>query len=180
MNTIAQPRSKALQTLLSVLQILGGSLLLGLFAQIKIPLGFTPVPLTGQTFGVMFVTLLLGCRKGPLAVLAYLAEGSLGLPVFAGGAAGIAHLIGPTGGYFIGFLVQSILIGQLLERTRLHLFWVLLATSFVQMGLGAFWLGLFTGLEKALVMGFYPFILGDLLKVSAVSAYFSYAKRKAS
>lgn len=91
--------------------ILGASLLIALISQIMVRLPFSPVPITGQTFAVLLVGATLGSRRGALAVLAYLVEGLIGLPVFAGGGAGLAYLRGPTGGFFwvllswLGFLV---------------------------------------------------------------------------
>ena len=82
--------------ILSFLQVLGASLFIGLCAQIKIPLYFTPVPLTGQTFAVILIASTLSRRKALLATVLYLMEGSLGLPVWAGGAFGVHRLFGPT------------------------------------------------------------------------------------
>lgn len=178
MNTLAHSDSKLSKSLISALQVIGASLLLALFAQVKIPLGFTPVPLSGQTFGVMFLSVLLGPRKGPLAVLLYLIEGALGLPVFAGGASGLMTLFGPTGGYLVGFLAQSFLIGRLIRYSRINLFLLLLATSFVQLGMGVLWLGQFVGFNQALSLGVYPFLAGDLLKILAVSSYFRFHEKK--
>ncbi len=81
-----------------------------------IQLPFSPVPITGQTMAVLLVGALLGSRRGALAVLAYIAEGLAGLPVFAGGAAGLARLFGPTGGYLVGFVAAAFLVGWLAER----------------------------------------------------------------
>ena len=96
--------------------IVGFSLLTGLLAQIKIPLPFNPVPLTGQTLAVFLSGALLGCRRGFLSQAVYLAEGAAGLPVFAGGAASVAHLLGPTGGYLWSFPLAAALLGWLVER----------------------------------------------------------------
>ena len=96
--------------------ILAGSALIALSAQVAFPLPFSPVPVTGQTFGVLLVASLLGRARGTAAVLAYLAEGAAGLPVFAGAAAGPAKLIGPTGGYLTGFVLGAYVCGWLAER----------------------------------------------------------------
>lgn len=145
---IARPVPLLSKNILAAIQVVAASLVLGLLAQIKIPLGVTPVPLSFQTFAVMLVSLLLGPRKGPLSVLLYLFEGA---------AVGSVHLMGPTGGYLLGFFVQSVLIGKFLASGRTFL--VLLLSSLVQMGLGVLWLGQFVGLDKALFLGFFPFIL---------------------
>ena len=102
----------------SALQILGASLLIAFFAQIRIPLPFTPIPFTGQTLGILFVAAVLGSRKGTLSVLLYLAEAAMGLPVLTGGNCGWLYMLGPTGGYMVGFVAQSALIGWFFETER--------------------------------------------------------------
>src|SRR5690242_2913818 len=87
------------------LLILLGSLFIAMLAQIEIRLPFTPVPITGQTFGVLLVGAALGSKRGATALLLYLIEGALGLPFFAGGASGLRILTGATAGYLIGFIV---------------------------------------------------------------------------
>jgi len=96
--------------------VLGGSLLVAALAQVRIPLPFTPVPLTGQTFGVMLVGAGFGSRLGFLALLLYLLEGLLGLPFFNGGGSGLSHLTGPTGGYLLAFPLAAGLMGWFVER----------------------------------------------------------------
>src|SRR4030067_464514 len=91
--------------------MLGGSLLIGLAAQIQVVLPFSPVPVTGQTFAVLLLGALYGSRMGPATVATYLAMGGLGLPVFAGGAAGMARLLGPTAGYLVGFILAAWVVG---------------------------------------------------------------------
>jgi biotin transport system substrate-specific component len=150
-----------------VLQVLAASLFIGLCAQIKIPLFFTPVPLTGQTFAVLLVGSLLGSRKGALAALCYLAEGSMGMPVWAGGAAGIAHLLGPTGGYRFAYPLQALLAGYFfkkLDGTFLKLFTALFMTCCMQLAVGSLWLGLFVGFTHCFALGFLPFITIELFK----------------
>lgn len=93
---------------------LAGSWLVALLSQLLIPI--QPVPITGQTFGVLLVGAALGWRKGALALLLYVLQGVAGLPFFAGGASGIARLLGPTGGYLIGFVFAAALTGWLSER----------------------------------------------------------------
>jgi len=104
MNTTFAPTlaSRALPRLHSrtrnLLLIFGGSLFVAAMAQVRIPLPFTPVPLTGQTFAVLLVGAALGSRRGAASLLLYLVQGLAGLPVFAGGASGLAYLAGPTAG----------------------------------------------------------------------------------
>ena len=84
-----------------------GSMLVALTAQISIPLPFSPVPVTGQTLAVLLIGALLGSRRGALSLVAYLLAGLIGLPVFASGAAGPAYIMGPTGGYLVGFIAAA-------------------------------------------------------------------------
>lgn len=160
---------------LSILQILGASLFIGLLAQIRIPLFFTPVPITGQTLAVMLIGAMLGSRKGALAVMCYLVQGSLGMPVLAGGNFGLIHFAGPTGGYLIGFAIQAYLTGLLFEQknlfSRLPAFSKIFLPAVFQLTLGTLWLANFTGWHSAWIMGFYPFIVGELIKVSIVAFY---------
>ncbi|MCC5832814.1 MAG: biotin transporter BioY [Chlamydiales bacterium] len=156
---------------LNIVSLLAGSLFLALMAQISIPLWFSPVPLSMQTLAVLLLGALLGAKRGALAVAAYLAEGALGLPFFAGGAAGMAALAGPTGGYFLGFILSTFLVGYLLEREGWRSYPMTIAAlalgSLVILASGILWLSLFVGSGSALVMGFYPFLIGDLLKIGA-------------
>jgi len=148
--------------------IVGGSLLIGLCAQIKIQ-PFGPVPITGQTFAVLMIGALLGARRGALAVLAYLAQGLAGLPVFAM-ASGPAALLGPTGGYLAGFVPAAYVTGLLAEKGWDRRF----GTTVLAMVLGniaiyasgLFWLCCLTGISKTIVTaGLLPFIPGDILKI---------------
>jgi biotin transport system substrate-specific component len=159
----------------TVLQIIGASLFIALCAQIRIPLPFTPVPITCQTVAVMLIGALLGSKKGALAVLLYLAEAAVGLPVLAEGNFGIANLIGVRGGYLAGFVAQSYLIGKFFESQKREnsakTLFVLLLSSCIDMGLGVLWLAHFVGLKNVMLMGFYPFIPGEVVKAFAVTLY---------
>lgn len=163
------------EILLSIMQVIGASLFLALCSQISIPLYFSPVPLSGQTFAVMMIGATLGSRKGFLSVLAYLAEGGLGLPFFAQGAAGLIWFFGPTGGYFLGFLFQAYLVGWFMERLNTFqsnkVLPVLLLSCAINLGLGVLWLSTFVGFGSALVMGLYPFLPGELIKSISITAY---------
>ncbi len=156
-----------------ILLILGGSLLVALMAQVKIPLPFTPVPLTGQTFAVLLVGAALGSRRGAASLLFYLVQGMIGLPVFAGGASGLAYLAGPTSGYLVGFVCAAFVVGRLAEigkdrrfRTALLMF---LAGEAIIYLCGLPWLGLAIGFQKALVAGLFPFLIGDAIKLIAAA-----------
>lgn len=151
--------------------VLAGSLLIALAAQVAIKLPFSPVPITGQTLAVLLVAALLGSRRGAAAVLTYIAQGALGLPVFAGGAAGLARLAGPTGGYLAGFVVAAFLVGLLAERgwdRRPATTVAAMALGNVAIyALGVLWLARFVGgLDQAVQLGVLPFIPGDVLKIA--------------
>jgi len=147
-----------------------GSAFIALLAQVAIPLPFSPVPITGQTFAVLLVGALLGRARGGLSVLLYLLEGAAGLPVFAGGTAGLARLLGPTGGYLVGFVVAAAVVGFLAQRgwdrkvgsTALAM---LVGNAFIYL-FGLPWLAHFVGAEKAVSLGLLPFIPGDLVKLA--------------
>jgi biotin transport system substrate-specific component len=155
-----------------------GSLFLALCSQVAVYLPFSPVPVTGQTFGVLVLGALLGSRLGPAAVTLYLAEGALGLPVFSPGPTwGLARLISPTGGYLLGFVAAAWVVGRLGEagwRRQLGptVASLLLGTAAIYVG-GLVGLTLYLPLDRALALGVLPFVLGDALKIglAAVVAY---------
>ncbi|MGQ9693084.1 MAG: biotin transporter BioY [Thermaceae bacterium] len=156
--------------------VLAGSLFVALMAQISIPLPFTPVPITGQTLGVLLVGAALGSRLGFLALLAYLVEGGLGLPFFAGGASGVTRFFGPTGGYLLAFPLAAGLVGLLVERfgadrSFLLTLVAMLLGNLLIYALGVPWLGAwlagagkYAGVGDVLAKGMIPFIPGDLTK----------------
>ena len=155
--------------LTDVALILVGSLLVAALAQVSIPLPFTPVPITGQTFAVLIVGAALGSKRGAASLVAYVAEGLAGLPVFALGKSGLAVLLGPTGGYLVGFVVAAFVVGLLAEhgldrnwKTAIVPF--LVGTVAIYL-FGASWLAVFVGLDKALASGLYPFLIGDAIKL---------------
>ncbi|TRD22354.1 biotin transporter BioY [Palleronia caenipelagi] len=94
--------------------VLGGSALIAVAAQVAVPLW--PVPVTLQTLAILMVGLTLGSRLGAMTVLAYLAEGAMGLPVFANGGAGLAYMAGPTGGFLLGYVAMAWFAGFAIER----------------------------------------------------------------
>ncbi len=149
-----------------VILILAGSLLIALTAQISLPMW--PVPVTGQTFGVLLVAALLG-RRGALSVVLYLFEGAMGLPFFAGGLAGPAVLVGPTAGYLAGFVVAAYVVGALCERGWDRNVGSAVVAMLIGTGLiyacGLPWLAQFTGWDQVLQLGMLPFLPGDILKV---------------
>ncbi len=170
---IVRPSSKSFAYSYYFLCVLAGSLFLGVMAQFSIPLWFTPVPITLQTFGVLMVGGILGSKRGALAVMAYLAEGAFGLPVFAGGVAGPAALMGPTGGYLLAFVGAAFLVGWLIERgwKQSYLLTVVALTlgTLTILIVGAAWLGFYVGAGNALTLGVYPFLIGGACKIAAAA-----------
>lgn len=139
---------------------------------ISIPLPFSPVPITGQTLGVMLAGALLGAKLGALSQIIYILLGAVGVPVFSGGQAGLSALVGPTGGYLFGFILGAYMIGKLLERRPRPSLPYLVATIAAGGMLGIYlvgvpWLAFVTGMtpSRALALGMVPFIPGDILKV---------------
>jgi biotin transport system substrate-specific component len=155
--------------------VVGFSLLTALAAQVVVPLPFTPVPLTAQTFAVLLTGALLGPRLGVLAMLAYLAEGAAGLPFFRAGAGGVQQLSGVTAGYLFAFPAAAFVTGCLAERGWDRRF----ITAAAAMALGSVlilaggwaWLALMfrTGAE-AFRLGVAPFLLGDVVKIVLAAA----------
>lgn len=157
-----------------VFLVIVSSLLIAALAQIEIPLPFTPVPITGQTFGVLLIGAALGPRRGIAALLLYLVEGALGLPFFAGGASGLGILTGATAGYLVGFVIAAYVVGLLAERglersigTSLIPF---LIGTIIIYACGVAWLAVVLGgFGKAIAAGLLPFLIGDAIKLIAAS-----------
>jgi biotin transport system substrate-specific component len=160
--------------LMNALWVVGFGLLTALLAQIRIPLPFTPVPLTGQTFAVLLAGAALGSRRAFLSQALYLAAGAAGLPVFAGGGATVACLLGPTGGYLWSFPLAAALLGWLVERGAGRRVWTLalslVLSDAVILASGALWLHGILGLasQQTGLQGLYPFVVADVLKVALV------------
>ena len=158
--------------------IVAGSVLVALAAQLRVDLPFSPVPVTGQTFAVLLVGAALGARLGAATLAAYVAEGTLGLPVFAGGTSawspssvpGVPVAFGPTAGYLVGFVAAAAVVGALAERG----FDRRVLTTIVAMALadlvifvfGVAWLARFVGPERARPLGMLPFVAGDAVKIA--------------
>lgn len=156
-----------------ILLVVTGSLLVAAMAQVKIPLPFSPVPITGQTFAVLLVGAALGARRGASSLSLYVVLGVLGLPVYAGGTGGLSAFLGPTGGYLIGFIFAAYFVGRLAEtgrdrRLRSALL-IFLAGEIIIYMFGLPWLSLYVGVQKVLVTGLFPFLPGDLLKLAAAA-----------
>ena len=151
-----------------VILIAVGSALLTLSAKINLPLPY--VPMTLQTLVVLMIGAAYGWRLGTATVLAYLAEGAIGLPVFAGPVGGLAPLLGPTAGYLLGFVIAAFITGWLSERgwdRSVPLLFVAMAVGhIVILGCGFAWLafGMKLGVEKAWSVGVAPFVAASLIK----------------
>ncbi len=153
----------------AALVVAGAALTAGL-AQVAVPLW--PVPITGQTLAVLLVGGTLGAIRGTLSMVLYAVVGMLGLPVFSDGASGLATVLGPTGGYIVGFVLAAALTGWLAERRwdRRFLGGMVsyLAGSAVVFAVGLPWLAATLGLDlqQTLQAGLYPFILGGVIKAA--------------
>jgi len=173
-NLLADYLTQERRTALDVSWVVGFALLTALMAQIRFQFPFTAVPLTGQTFAVLLSGAVLGSRRGFASQVLYLAAGTSGLPVFAGGAFSAAYLVGPTGGYLLSFPIAAGLIGWLVERGAGRRAWrlalALVLCDALILFLGASWLHNFFGVSfrQAALLGFYPFLFGDILKVMLV------------
>jgi len=152
--------------------ILAGVALITLCAKIRIP--FWPVPMTLHTLAVMAIALATGPRLATATFVGYLLAGAAGLPVFAGTperGIGLAYMVGPTGGYLIGYLAASRLTGALAEgRATLGRIGAMLAGLAVTYAVGLPWLGLYIPVRDIIPLGFTPFILGDLVNIAIVAA----------
>jgi len=177
---VAPPRSRVLASVaFSVGCAVGGSLLIAGLAQVSIPLPFTPVPITGQTLGVLLVGAAFGPALGAATLGLYLIEGAIGLPFFAEGASGSSVLgfASASGGYLWGFVLASALVGALArrgwDRSVRTAIGAMLLGEIVLYAVGLPWLHralpALTGgpvrLEDTLAAGLYPFVIGDLLKL---------------
>jgi biotin transport system substrate-specific component len=168
-------------------RIAAANILLALCAHIVIPVPWTPVPITGQTFGVLFVGVLLGSRRGGIALVLYLLEGFAGLPVFQPlGLAGPARFLGPTAGYLISYPAAAFVTGWLVERgapiglarranphfAGLSLIRALISGEVIIFSGGCVWLALGLGLgwKLALGQGALPFIPGEIIKMALIVA----------
>jgi biotin transport system substrate-specific component len=154
--------------------VIGFSLLTALSAQIVIP--SWPVPITGQTFAVLLTGALLGSRLGAITMIVYLIEGASGLPFFSGGSGGIAHLLGPTGGYLVAFPAGAFITGAFAEHEWDRKFLTAAAAmaigSIVIMLSGWLWFSLIMRTSPALTLfnTVLKFIPGDIIKIALAAA----------
>jgi biotin transport system substrate-specific component len=162
--------------LVDALLVVAGAGLVALCAQIEIPLGFTPVPISGQTFAVLLVGASLGPLLGAASLLLYFCVGLIGAPVYSGGDGGWEIVHGATGGYLVGFVAAAALTGWLAQRRWDRRFnsavAAMLTGSVVIYAFGLPWLARTANLdlEGTLEAGLYPFVVGDLLKLYLAGA----------
>lgn len=157
----------------TVVLTFGFALLTAAAAQVRIPLPFTPVPLTGQTFAVLLSGAALGATWGGASQLLYVLMGAIGLPFFAGGEGGLTYATGATGGYLVGFILAAVAVGYLAERrqdrTVSSAIPAFLTGNLIIYAFGVPWLyrsvESITSGQAALAAGFTPFIAGDVVKI---------------
>ncbi len=163
---------------------LGMAALIGILAQVRFYLPWSPIPITGQTFAVLLVGVLLGRWWGGVSLVIYAGLGAVGLPWFAGLNGGLAYLAGPTGGYIVGFILATLFVGYFTDkyvrsRSFVSMFTIMLVANFVLIYIPGlvqlhFWLSLVKGEAVAfyplLMMGAIPFIAGDVIKAAAAAA----------
>ncbi len=159
--------------------VVAGTALVAVLAQVAIPLW--PVPVTGQTLAVLLVGASLGAARGAASLGLYAVLGAIGLPIYSDSASGWSVLLGPTGGYIIGFIVSAALVGWAAERSWDRGWYKPIITfiggSLVVFAIGLPWLavslgqlGLANDLQSVLIAGFYPFIIGGLIKAGIAAA----------
>lgn len=173
--------NKALCRTLGVLTFV---ILMGLAAFVRIPLPFTPVPITLQTLFVLLSGALLGSNLGAITQLSYIFLGICGLPIFTGAGSGLFYLFGPTGGYLFGFILASFFIGRFIKSAKNNLlftFGLFCLADLILLSSGVIWLKLFFGynLIRLLSIGLLPFMPGDLLKIAVAVGFYTKLKSRA-
>ena len=165
-SNIIKIETKEKETLKNILLVLGGVAFLSIMSQVIILIPNTPVPISLGTFGVTLMALLYGRKLGTATILSYVAAGSLGAPIFAGFKAG--SLFSPTGGYILGYIVSTIVLGYLSDRgitkSYVKTFLSLLLSSAIILTLGSLVLSLFMPGKNAFMIGVRPFLPGDAIK----------------
>ena len=170
-SNIVKIEAKEKETFKNILLVLGGVAFLSIMSQVLIPLPYTPVPISLGTFGVTLMALLYGRKLGTATILSYVVAGSLGAPIFAGGKAG--SLFSPTGGYILGYIAATIILGYLADRgvTKSYVKTILslMLSSAIILTLGSLVLSLFVPGKNAFMIGVLPFLPGDALKSTTVT-----------
>jgi biotin transport system substrate-specific component len=169
MSSYAAIRIESHSSLKNLFLVMGATLLIALSGQISIPLPFTPIPLALQGHTCLLMAALLGRRLGSLSVALFLFMGTVGLPVFSLGGAGLPILLGPRGGYLMGYLLAAWITGTLIERKHTSTpglkTLAMCVGNLVIYACGLPQLALFVGAGKVIVLGMLPFLAGDLVKL---------------
>lgn len=173
--SLALPQKGTARLAMQVLMVIAGTLLLTLSAKTKVVLG--PVDMSLQTLAVLVIAAAFGRRLAVATLLAYLAQGALGLPVFQGTpekGIGLAYMLGTTGGYLAGFVVMAAIVGWAADRgwdrNPLKFLAAALVAEAVMLAMGAAWLSVLIGPANAWQFGVVPFLLPDLIKVALAAA----------
>jgi len=177
---ITRPMDRGMEWVKQVVIVIAASLFVALCAHVTVPLPFTPVPLTLQNFGVLAVGLLLGSRRGFAALSLYLVEGAFGLPVFSPAilGTGVAHLLGPTGGFLMVYPLVAFVVGWIYERrseqSSRRFAWAALSSVAAELVLfagGLSWLAVLThSVSLAIRFGLYWFVFAEVIKVLMAAA----------
>jgi len=159
--------------------VLGAALFTALLSQLAVSVPGSPVPITGQTLAVVLTAAALGPRRGVLGQVLYVLLGAVGLPFYSRAASGFAHVLGPTGGFLVGFIPAAFLVGLAarrgLDRHPVKALGLFIAGQLVIFAVGVPWLAGVAGLDAATALrkGFLPFIPGALLKAAIAAALMS-------
>lgn len=150
-----------------------GSIFLALMSQVSCPLPFTPIPFTLQTLALFLLSGILGSAHALRSVICYLVQGTVGLPVFAGGLANPLWYLDAKAGFLVSFVVAALVIGKLIEAkpkaSFTYLLFCLLIGQLSIFAIGMSWLALFVGVKMAFLFGVLPFVYGALVKISAAA-----------
>ena len=175
-----KPQARTQTIIRNATLVFGFALFTAICAQIRIPLGFTPVPITGQTFAVLLAGAALGTKLGALSQVTYWVAGLIGLPFYSNAASGWSVGTGATMGYMIGFVLAAAAVGHLAERKHDRQFITSLPAMLLGSAIiyicGAAWLAhslniaVSTGEDNAISLGVAPFLIGDLIKVLLAAA----------
>ncbi|MBN8554575.1 MAG: biotin transporter BioY [Deltaproteobacteria bacterium] len=174
---ISTERSRSADFTIAFLQVVGFAALTALCADAKIYLSFSPVPITLQSLAVILSGAILGARKGMLSQMLLIAAGAAGFSVFSQKGAGYLALMGPTGGYILGFVLTAYVVGWMKDHRYFQGFWqtnmLLFISSLFIFIPGVLWLKVLTNISfsHALTIGFYPYLIGDVLKTLVASSF---------
>ena len=172
---LIRPHARRSAAVYDAAMVAAGAVLVAAAAQVVIPLAFTPVPITGATFGVLFVAMALGTARGTAASMLYVGAGVAGAPVFLGFSGGFGHFSGPTGGYIVGYIAASLLVGRLArlgwDRSVPRTIAAMALGNLVIYLFGVTRLSMLVGgIGEGLRLGMVPFLIGDAVKILLAAA----------